>query len=121
VERNRKVAVATLAAACLIGRAATAQGRSSVDSLRDRIVERVAATAGAFVAVSYIDLQTGERLSLNDDSSFHAASTMKIPVMIEVLRRSQQGAFAIDQPILVVNDFASLADGSRFKLDSADD
>jgi len=121
VERNRKVAVVTLAAACLIGRAAAAQGRSSVDSLRDRIVERVAATAGAFVAVSYIDLQTGERLSLNDDSSFHAASTMKIPVMIEVLRRSQQGAFAIDQPILVVNDFASLADGSRFKLDSADD
>lgn len=121
VERSRKVAVVALAAACLIGSVASAQASSSVDSLRERIVERVAATTGAFVGVSYIDLQTGERLSLNDDSSFHAASTMKIPVMIEVLRRSQQGAFAIDQPILIINDFASLADGSRFKLDSADD
>lgn len=46
---------------------------------------------------------------------------MKIPVMIEVLRRSQQGAFGLDQPIMIINDFASLADGSRFKLDSADD
>jgi beta-lactamase class A len=52
---------------------------------------------------------------------FHAASTMKVPVMIEVLRRSQQGAFTLEQPILIINDFASLADRSRFKLDSADD
>ena len=46
---------------------------------------------------------------------------MKVPVMIEVLRQSQQGAFTLEQPILIINDFASLADGSRFKLDSADD
>jgi beta-lactamase class A len=94
---------------------------TSTDSLTDAIAARVAATPGAIVAVSYRDLQTGESLDINSDSVFHAASTMKIPVMIEVLRRSQLGAFGLDQPVLLVNQFASLADGSPFSLNAADD
>ena len=93
----------------------------SDDSLRDAILARVAATPGATVAVSYRDIQSGESLDINADSVFHAASTMKIPVMIEVLRRSQRGGFGLDQEILLVNQFASLADGSPFSLNAADD
>jgi beta-lactamase class A len=93
----------------------------SDDSLRDSIAARVAATPGATVAVSYRDIQSGESLDINADSVFHAASTMKIPVMIEVLRRSQLGGFRLDQEILLVNQFASLADGSPFSLNAADD
>lgn len=93
----------------------------SADSLRDAIAARVAATPGAIVAVSYRDIQTGESLDINADSVFHAASTMKIPVMIEVLRRSQLGGFGLDQEVLLVNQFASLADGSPFSLNVADD
>jgi beta-lactamase class A len=94
---------------------------TSTDSLTDAIAARVAATPGAIVAVSYRDLQTGESLDINSDSVFHAASTMKIPVMIEVLRRSQLGAFGLAQPVLLVNQFASLADGFPFSLNAADD
>jgi beta-lactamase class A len=93
----------------------------SDDALREAIAARVAATPGATVAVSYRDIQTGESLDINADSVFHAASTMKIPVMIEVLRRSQLGGFGLDQEILLVNQFASLADGSPFSLNAADD
>lgn len=91
------------------------------DSLQDAIVARIAQAAGAVVAVSYRDLQTGEKLDLSADTVFHAASTMKVPVMIEVLRRAQAGAFSLDQEILLVNQFASLADGSPFSLNMADD
>jgi len=91
------------------------------DSLSDQITARIAATPGAIVAVSYRDLQTGEKLDLSADTVFHAASTMKVPVMIEVLRRAQAGAFSLDQEILLVNQFASLADGSPFSLNMADD
>lgn len=93
----------------------------SGNSFRDAIAARVAATPGASVAVSYRDIQSGESLDINADSVFHAASTMKIPVMIEVLRRSQLGGFGLDQEILLVNQFASLADGSPFSLSAADD
>jgi len=91
------------------------------DSLTDDINRRIAATPGAVVAVSFEDLQTGQRIDINADTVFHAASTMKIPVMIEVLRRAQLGAFSLDQEILLVNQFASLADGSPFSLNKADD
>ena len=94
---------------------------SPQDALRDSIIARIAASPGAIVAVSYRDLQTGESLDIAQDTVFHAASTMKIPVMIEVLKRSQEGAFGLDQEVLLVNQFASLADGSPFSLNAADD
>ena len=94
---------------------------SSIDSLRAAILSRISAAPGATVAVSYRDLQTGENLDIAPDTVFHAASTMKIPVMIEVLRRAQAGSFALDQEILVVNQFASIADGSLYSLDIAED
>jgi beta-lactamase class A len=99
----------------------TATLHGDTATLRDSIDARVAASPGATVAVSYFDLDTGESLSINADSVFHAASTMKIPVMIEVLRRAQAGAFSLDQGILLVNRFASIADGSPYSLSAADD
>ena len=73
------------------------------------------------MGVAYVDLATGERLSLNADTPMHAASTMKIPVMIEVLRRAQQGSFSLDQGILLINQFKSLVDGSPFSMIAKDD
>ena len=91
------------------------------DSVRDAIASRVAASPGAIVAVSFRDLQTGGMFDINADTVFHAASTMKVPVMIEVLRRSQQGAFSLDQEVLLINEFNSLADGSPFALLKSED
>jgi beta-lactamase class A len=93
----------------------------SQDSLLQHIGKRVANDSGAYVAVAYVDLGTTDSLFLNADSSFHAASTMKVPVMIELFRRSQSGSFRMDQGLLVVNQFASLVDGSPFSLDAASD
>ena len=103
----------------LLGVTAALHGDTA--TLRDSIDARVAASPGATVAVSYFDLETGQSLSINADSVFHAASTMKIPVMIEVLRRAQAGAFSLDQGILLVNRFASIADGSSYSLSAGDD
>jgi len=93
----------------------------AADSLTDAIQARIAAESAAVVSVSYRDLESGASLDIRADTVFHAASTMKIPVMIEVLKRAQAGAFGLDQEILLVNQFASLADGSPFSLSSADD
>ena len=122
VRRSRIVHLAALTAAVVAPRIAWSQSQSgSVDQLREAVAQRIAASPGAVVGVAYVDLETGDRFSLAPDSVFHAASTMKIPVMIEVLRRSQQGAFRLDQPVLMINQFRSLADGSPFSLDAGDD
>jgi beta-lactamase class A len=68
-----------------------------------------------------VDLASGDTLYLNADSSFHAASTMKVPVMIELFRQASKGSFAMNQGLLIVNQFASIVDGSAFALDESSD
>lgn len=90
-------------------------------ALASRIEARIAQLSGAEVAVSYRDLQSGDSLDLRSDVDFHAASTMKIPVMIEVLRAVDDGRLSLDQGILLINRFHSIVDGSPYALDANDD
>jgi beta-lactamase class A len=91
------------------------------DSTLDRIQERIRQEPGAQVGVAYRDLGSADTLFLNPDSSFHAASTMKVPVMIELFRRSTSGSFRMDQGLMLVNQFASIVDGSPYALDPNSD
>ena len=91
------------------------------DSLREKLEARIAQRPGAVVAVAYIDPAAGDTLFLNADSSFHAASTMKVPVMIELFRSAQEGRLPMGQGIMLVNQFASIVDGSPYSLDPAAD
>jgi beta-lactamase class A len=112
-----------LATAILAVSAQTAPLRpnAALDSLARRIGARVAATPGAVVGVAFQDLGGGGELFLNADESFHAASTMKVPVMIEAFRLIDAGHLRLDQGILLVNQFGSIVDGSSYSLDPADD
>ena len=87
----------------------------------ERIQARIAVEPGVQVGLAYIDLASGETLFLNADSSFHAASTMKVPVMVELFRRANTGSFRMNQGLLLVNQFASIVDGSLYALDSSSD
>ena len=91
------------------------------DSLATKILQRAAQVPGAVIGVAYHDLQTNDTLFLNADDSFHAASTMKLPVMIELFRRIDAGALGLDQGILLVNQFGSIVDDSPYSLDPGDD
>jgi beta-lactamase class A len=93
----------------------------STDSVLEQIRARIAEEPGAQVGLAYVDLASGDTLFLNADTSFHAASTMKVPVMIELFRRANTGSFRMDQGLLMVNQFASIADGSLYALDPGSD
>jgi beta-lactamase class A len=97
------------------------RGASRSDSLSVQITRRASQVPGAVIGVAYHDLQTGDSLYLNAGESFHAASTMKVPVMVELYRRIDAGALALDQGILLVNQFGSIVDGSPYSLDAGDD
>jgi beta-lactamase class A len=99
---------------------ALAQGPRLI-ALRTQIEQRIAQVPGAEVAVSYRDLANGDSLDIGAGVDFHAASTMKIPVMIEVLRNVDAGRLALEQRVLLVNRFSSIVDGSPYSLDATDD
>lgn len=75
---------------------------------------------GVFAFV-FIDVKTGRRLVLNEKETFHAASTMKTPVMIEVFRQVKEGKLSLSDSVLLKNEFTSIVDGSPFSLNASDD
>lgn len=91
------------------------------DSLRVRLESRITETPGAVVSVYYKSLSSGELVTIAPDSSYHAASTMKVPVMIEFFRQVERGGLSPAQPVLLVNQFASIVDGSPFSVAPIDD
>lgn len=95
--------------------------RTASPALAAQLRERIAQVPGADVAVSYRDLETGDSLDLGAGVEFHAASTMKIPVMLEVLRDVEAGQLRLDQGILLVNQFHSIVDRSPYSLNARDD
>lgn len=92
-----------------------------VDSLRASIGSRVAQVNGAVVSVAFRDFQTGDSLFVNADESFHAASTMKVPVMIELFRQIDAGKWTLVQTVPLANEFRSIVDGSPYSLTAGDD
>ncbi|MGB8508967.1 MAG: serine hydrolase [Pyrinomonadaceae bacterium] len=90
-------------------------------ALASKLQKIIAASGAETVAVAFRDLATGRELSVNDRVSFHAASTMKVPVMMELFRQSRDGNLSLDRRVAVKNDFKSIADGSRFTVSPADD
>lgn len=114
------MAIAATLCGATISSAATAQ-RESPRTLAAAIRSRITQVPGAEVAVSYRDLATGDSLDIGADVEFHAASTMKIPVMLEVLRSAEAGRLGLDQGILLVNQFHSIVDGSPYSLDAGED
>ena len=94
--------------------------KSSIENLKIAIETKLKTVEGEF-AVAFKDLQTGKTLFINEKTNFHAASTMKTPVMIEVFNQVKAGKFKLSDSILVKNEFKSIVDGSLFGLDISDD
>jgi beta-lactamase class A len=90
----------------------------AVEKAVDRAFRR---TTKVRVAVAYMDLANGAKVLRNENTPFHAASTMKVAVMMAAWTAVDQGTLAIDQPIAVRNEFRSIVDGSHFHLAPADD
>jgi beta-lactamase class A len=78
-------------------------------------------TGTAAVGVAYLDLASSNRVLRQELLRFHAASTVKVPVMIATWAAIEDGALSLEQPIAVHNGFRSIIDGSRYQLAPADD
>jgi beta-lactamase class A len=88
--------------------------------LRDRIMA-IVANSEAEVAIAFQTLDGRDQLMLDADKPFHAASMMKVPVMIELYRQAAAGTLSLGDRLPVRNEFHSIVDGSVYQLDVGDD
>ena len=93
----------------------------SARAVRDAIESESARHEPRTVAVAYRDLETGKAVSVRGDEVLHAASTMKVPVMIALFRQADAGELDLEGDLLLENSFASIVDGSPYHLDPDDD
>ena len=94
--------------------------KQSTEELKEQVVEELSKQQGTF-AVAFKDLTTDEELFIHEHELFHAASTMKTPVMVEVYKQAAEGKFSIKDSILIKNEFKSIVDSSSYSLTATDD
>jgi len=91
--------------------------RVDLSSTFNEEVERLSAGSKArAIAVAVHDFQSGSRFSLRGDRWFHAASTIKVAVLLAVFRAADEGRVHLDDSLHVRNRFISAADGFPFHL-----
>ena len=89
----------------------------TINELETEIESLYDAEDGTY-ALFYKDLSNPElQITINPDTMFHAASTMKTPVMIEVFKQAEEGRFSIYDSVRIENKFYSIVDSSEFSLE----
>lgn len=100
---------------------AAVPAQTAFAKLKPEIEQLIAATPAEKVGVAVYDLESRQTFFLNERESFHAASTMKLPVMMEVFRRVHAKKLNLQDQLEVRNTFFSLVDGSEYRLRREDD
>ncbi len=113
--------IRTLVALLIVMLAGSCGGQTDVPSSSlvrtEEAVERLVAESGAEVGVYYRELTPGgDSIALNADVRMHAASTMKVPVMMQLFLDDQRGIRSLDTTLVVTRTFRSIVDGSTFDL-----
>ena len=90
-------------------------------ALAEPDIQRKIAASGADVGVYFRMLDGSVEWTVRADEPFHAASTMKVPVMIELFHQAQQGKVKLDDSLPIKNQFHSIVDGSVYTLGAGDD
>ena len=92
----------------------------TMQQLHQAITTTLGKNEGVY-AVAFKDLSSGATLEINGDTTFHAASTMKTPVLVEVYKQAARGTLSLSDSILVKNEFHSIVDSSTYSLNPDDD
>ena len=105
----------------LVALAVSVLAQSKLDQAKAQIEKVIAASGAEIVGVAVYDLQSKQALFINEKVSLHAASTMKLPVMMEIFRLVEDKKLRLTDPIEVKNKFFSIVDGSEYRLNKTDD
>lgn len=96
-------------------------GSETERKLRARVEEIADGSGAERVAVAFHDHESGERWSHHGDEWFHAASTIKVPVLVGVFGAVDRGDFSLDSRLHVRNRFLSVVGGVPYRVESGRD
>ncbi|MGH9457915.1 MAG: serine hydrolase [Thermoanaerobaculia bacterium] len=104
VKQRRTESIAA-AEASLFGRLVRRKGEHDLDEL----------------AVSFYDYESSVQYCYNADVWFHAASTMKLAVLLGVFRQIERGQLTLESPVHIRNRFISIVNREPFSIEVSRD
>ena len=87
-------------------------------ALAERILKIAADAEFGAVAVAVHDYASGTEFALEGDRVFHAASTIKVAILLALYKLAEAGRIRLDDPLHVRNRSRSLAGGEIFRVAS---
>jgi beta-lactamase class A len=72
-------------------------------------------------AVAVRDYETGFRFAMNADRQFHAASTIKVAILLATGKAIEEGRVRLEDTLHIRNRFLSAVDGTPFRIDAESD
>ncbi len=79
------------------------------------------ASSAAEVSIAFRTLDGRDEILIDADREFHAASTMKVAVMIELYRQAHARKLSLDDSLPIRNQFHSIVDNSTYELSAGAD
>ncbi len=92
-----------------------------IERLREACERVLGESKAVAYAVALHDYESGLRLSINTERRFHAASTMKVAILLAIGRALDEKQFEPDETLHVRNRFLSAIDGTPFRIDTESD
>jgi beta-lactamase class A len=89
--------------------------------LKEAIESLIEQSGAEVVGLAFYDLETSQQLLINERVNLHAASTMKLAVMMQIFRMAESKKLGLREPVLIKNSFSSIVDGSFYRLNKTDD
>jgi len=89
---------------------------ADADALRSRFAELEEKSKARAIAIALDDLETGSQFQYHADRWFHAASTIKIAILIGVYGAIHRGDLLPQSRVHVRNRFLSAYDGSPYRV-----
>ncbi len=88
----------------------------------ENAIQKIITDAGIpRAAVAVYDYESGEEVGYAADTYFHAASTIKLAILLVVFKAAESGRLKLDDLLHVRNRFLSVADGQPFRLERGRD
>ena len=91
------------------------------ETLRQKCEGIMSESKAAAYAIALHDYETGFRFTVNAERRFHAASTMKVAILLAVGKAMDEGRLRWDDTLHVRNRFLSAVDQTPFRIDAETD
>ena len=97
------------------------EDQEKTETLRQSCKRIMSESKAVAYAVALRDYETGFRLAINADRRFHAASTIKVAILLAIGKGIDEGRIRPEDTLHVRNRFLSALDGTPFRIDSNSD